>query len=142
MAPFSDRQLEQLFIQYNDRERDRVFIYHGSQDVIIKELKAWVLRRKEVFAEQKRLLNISERRIEGMLSSEVKTPEPEHLDLVLRRRARRLVGKAERTFLRRLLNLEFTGPRRRGHPGFRKSSVRSRHPQMPRHHLAKTLVAS
>ena len=97
MAPFLDTQLEALFILYHDRERDPQLLYGGSQDNIVEELKTWLVRRKEVFMEQRELKDQSQLRIEKMLSSEVKAPDPGHLDSILERRMRGMVGETEPT---------------------------------------------
>ena len=52
MSPFSDPKMERRKDQYFKRNRDPQFLYQGPQEAIVKELKAWVVRRKEVAREQ------------------------------------------------------------------------------------------
>lgn len=93
MAPYSDPQMEQLMDLYFDNDGDPQYLYRGSQESITEELKAWVVRSKEVYKEQIELRHgLQKSTMEG-LSSPGKMREPGAISAALSRHARVKVGK-------------------------------------------------
>ena len=71
MAPFSDPQMNQLMDRYFDSDCHPQFLYQGSLENIIKELQAWIVRRKEVYKEQMELRDESQKASKAILSGQV-----------------------------------------------------------------------
>ena len=73
MAPFSDPQMNQLMDRYSVSNCQPQFLYQGSQESIVKELQAWIVRRKEVYKEQMELRDESQKASKAILSGQVQT---------------------------------------------------------------------
>ena len=56
-------------------ERDQRFLFQGSQETIVKELKAWVVRRKEFVKQYYGLMFESQAALKTHLSAPNNTPE-------------------------------------------------------------------
>ena len=101
MAFSSDPQFDQHMRKYLDSDRDPQFLYQGSHENIIKELKAWVVRRKEANKEVMGLRDQSQKKFKGVLESPDTIRGPECLNLILSTQARIGVGKMQTTSRRR-----------------------------------------
>lgn len=88
MAPFSDPHLDELVDQYFSHDCHPKFLYQGSQESIIEELKAWVGRRKEVHKAQMELRHEAQKASEEVYSSPSKYQDPEFIRVVQNRIAR------------------------------------------------------
>ena len=92
MALFSDPQLTQLMEQYFDHDCNPQFLFQGSHEAIIEELKGWVVRRKEVYKEQMELRDQAQTQTKEGMSSPGKTREPAYMSASLKRYSRTTVG--------------------------------------------------
>ncbi len=75
-----------------DHDRDPKFLYQGSHEAIIEELKGWVVRRKEVYKEQMELRDQAQTSTKEGMSSPGKTREPAYMSACLKRHSRTTVG--------------------------------------------------
>lgn len=80
--------MDQRKDQYFKQDRDPQLLYQGTQETIVKELKAWVVRRKEVIKEQMELRNKSQKSTKELISSAVKAADPGQMRIFLERNAR------------------------------------------------------
>ena len=91
MAPFTDPHMEQLKEQYYASECDPKFFYQGSQESIIEELKAWVVRRKEVYKAQMKSRHESQKSTRENFNSPAKALDPESIRVAKVRYSRAMV---------------------------------------------------
>ncbi len=92
MALFSDPQLTQVMEQYFDHDCNPQFLYQGSHEAIIEELKGWVVRRKEVYKEQMELRDQAQTSTKEVMSSKGKVKTPAYMSACLKRHSRITVG--------------------------------------------------
>ena len=95
MALYSNPQFDQLVNEYFNHDRDPQFLYQGSQESIIEELKAWIIRRKQVYKEQLELRDQAQESTKLGLTSPRIARDPEYVSQVLTRHARIHVSKTE-----------------------------------------------
>lgn len=93
MALYPNPQFDQLVNEYFIRGRDPQLLYQGSQESIIQELKAWIVRRKQVYKEQLELRDQAQESTKLGLTSPDIARDPEYVSQVLSRHARRVVRK-------------------------------------------------
>lgn len=75
MAPFIDPKMNQLMNQYYGSDSNPKFLYDGSQEQIVKELQAWVVRRQKVSQEQ---MELREKIFESTLTVKTSTTTARH----------------------------------------------------------------
>ena len=92
MTVFSDPQVTQAMAKYFDHDLDPQYLYQGSHETIIEELKAWVIRRKEVYEEQMKLRDQSQKALKLYLESPLKAMEPGNVSITYSRYTRITVG--------------------------------------------------
>ena len=101
MASILDPQFDQLIKQYLESDCDPEFLYPGSYENIIKELKAWVVHRKEANKELMEVRNQSQQRFKRVMEFPDTILEPGCLEAILSTFARIGVGKMQTTSRRR-----------------------------------------
>lgn len=111
MAPFLDPAMDQRKDQYFKQDRDPQLLYQGTQETIVKELKAWVVRRKEVIKEQMELRNKSQKSTKELISSAVKAADPGQMRIFLERNARAKVDQNQSQHPKHSTDPDFIGPR-------------------------------
>lgn len=106
MAPFSDPIMDQLMDRYFDSDCQPQFLYQGSQENIVKELKAWLVRRKAVYKEQMELRDQSQKSGKEIMSGQVQKSEyPAFLTASLNASKRATVRKTPINLQKNALNL-------------------------------------
>ncbi|CAD6572997.1 MAG: hypothetical protein ASARMPRED_005821 [Alectoria sarmentosa] len=80
--------MDHLMDQYLEHERDPKFLYQGSQESIIKELHAWIVRRKEVYREQMEVRDLSQKATKATMNDPVIVQEPGYFSTILGRKNR------------------------------------------------------
>lgn len=84
--------------RYFDSDCDPQFLYQGNQETIVKELKAWIIRRKEVYKEQMKLRDESQKSSKELLSGQVQASAKAAIVRAAVSRADRVtVGKTSET---------------------------------------------
>ena len=100
MALYSDPQFNRAVDEYFNHDHDIEYIYQGSTESIIEELKAWVIRRKQVYKEQLELRHQAQESTKLGLASPHIARDPEYVSQVVKRHARTLVRNTEKHALR------------------------------------------
>ena len=93
MPLYWNPQFDQLVDEYFGHGRDPRYLYQGSQETIIEELKAWIIRRKQVYKEQLELRDQAQESTKLGLTSPRIARDPEYVSQVLNRHARSKVRK-------------------------------------------------
>lgn len=75
MAPFSDPNMNQLMERYFDSDCYPQFLYQCSQETVVKELKTWIVRRKEVYKEQMELRDQSQKSSKEIMSGQIQASD-------------------------------------------------------------------
>ena len=75
MAPFTDPKMNQLMTSYYGSKCNPKYLYGGSQENIVKEMQAWVIRRQEVSREQE---EIREKILESTLEVKIAPTKAQH----------------------------------------------------------------
>ena len=99
MALYSNPQFDRQVDEYFSHDRDPQFLYQGSQETIIEELKAWIIRRKQVYKEQLELRDQAQESTKLGLTNPRIARDPEYVSQVLSRHARSKVRKTEETII-------------------------------------------
>ena len=100
MALYSNPHFNRAVDEYFDHDRDPQFLYRGSLESIIEELKAWIVRRKQVYKEQLELRHQAQESTKLGLASPRIARDPEYVSQVVKRHARTQVRKTEEQALR------------------------------------------
>ena len=95
MPLYWNPQFDQLVDEYFAHGRNPRYLYQGSQEKIIEELKAWIIRRKQVYKEQLELRDQAQESTKLGLTSPRIARDPEYVSQVLARHARSKVRKTE-----------------------------------------------
>lgn len=74
--------------QYYIHNRQPNFLYPGSLETIVTELKAWVVQRKGVYKEHLELRDQAQKLTQQMFNGEIKAEPPTSLNIALSRQAR------------------------------------------------------
>ena len=95
MALYCNPQLDHLVDEYFKHDRDPQFLYQGSEESIIEELKVWIVRRKLVYKEQLELRDQAQESTKlGLISPRI-ARDPEYVNQVVNRHARIKVLKTK-----------------------------------------------
>ena len=95
MALYSNPEFDRLVDEYFENDRDPHFLYQGSQENITEMLKAWIVRRKQVYKEQLELRDQAQESTKLGLTTPRIARDPEYVSQVLSRHARIHVRKPE-----------------------------------------------